>query len=390
MRQLLLVLGMLVGCAFPAFATPLHLVPIGPAFACRSIAHAPHCVVVNAQGYEVATTLTIPNTFTAGTVISSSQMNANFSSIGSWANGNITDSNIGAGGIKPLHIICSGVTADCTFGGGTTAQTYIFNPANTGIVPLLVTNAASPTADYLDVTANGGGAGGVFKIDANGSVTITAQATASPVLTIIGGPTPAATDYVDVSSDGGTAGDVAKIGPNGNLSAQGVVFAAPTATPTASAVWCQNDNGAVKGLTCNIPTSSTNGYRFKTNLVNRVVINSAGNMTATVDATNNVNLIGVIKGDGTNGGANSFAQARAVSNTDGSVCHNAAVCTSVAVGALFTNETGCGVSNGTTSQQVIAFMTGTSGSYTVYWYNVSGGDITGGTTFFADVICAGY
>lgn len=41
------------------------------------------------------TTLTITNTFTAGTTIQSSQMNTNFTDITTWANGNITNNNIG-------------------------------------------------------------------------------------------------------------------------------------------------------------------------------------------------------------------------------------------------------------------------------------------------------
>lgn len=214
MKRLFLILGLLLGCAFPAFAKPLYLSQIGPSFACQSIAHAKRCVVVNVQGYEVATTLTIPNSFTPNTPALSAQVNQNFNTIASWANGNVDSTNVGTAGINPSVVKCSS-TFTCTFGS---AQTYIFNPASAAVVPLSVSNALSPSADYVDVTSNGA-----------------------------------------------SAGNVLLVGPNGNMSTQGIVLVTPTSTPAASAVWLQNDTLSPAGAIFNVPASSTQGVQFQVN-----------------------------------------------------------------------------------------------------------------------------
>jgi hypothetical protein len=79
----------------------------------------------------VADTLTIPNTFTPGVTISSSQVNGNFTAISSLVNGNITNSNIKAGaGISPSKLDFTAqigpilrTAANACFAAGTTGDT---------------------------------------------------------------------------------------------------------------------------------------------------------------------------------------------------------------------------------------------------------------------------
>jgi len=61
-----------------------------------------------------------------------------------------------------------------------------------------------------------------------------------------------------------------------------IVFPLPTATPTASAVWCINDGAANPGLTCNIGNSSTNGYQW--GIGGSVPMQLAGNSTLQVQS----------------------------------------------------------------------------------------------------------
>ena len=65
-----------------------------------------------------ATTVVIPNIFSNGQVIDATMMNANFSALANWANGNVDNTNIGSGGIFASQII-PGSTAQATFGGAT-------------------------------------------------------------------------------------------------------------------------------------------------------------------------------------------------------------------------------------------------------------------------------
>jgi hypothetical protein len=146
MKSLLILIVLVLLGSFPGNATPLHLQPIGPAFACRSIAHAEHCVVINVQGYEVATTLSIPNSFSPNTTIQSALMNSNFSTIATWANGNVDSTNVGTAGINPVKVLCTS-TATCTFGS---AQAYIF-PQN------VVFNANAATSPTLVAIWNDNG-----------------------------------------------------------------------------------------------------------------------------------------------------------------------------------------------------------------------------------------
>ncbi len=76
----------------------------------------------------IATTLTIPNSFTAGTGIQSVPVNQNFTAIANWANGNIDNSNIASGAaINPTKL-------DLTreFPVARAAASRCFSAANTG------------------------------------------------------------------------------------------------------------------------------------------------------------------------------------------------------------------------------------------------------------------
>lgn len=74
-------------------------------------------------------TLTIPNTFTAGTTIQSSQMNANFTAIGTWAAGNVANDNIKASaGIAPSKLGSTSAYPLLLLAAGTTG----FSIGNTG------------------------------------------------------------------------------------------------------------------------------------------------------------------------------------------------------------------------------------------------------------------
>lgn len=98
-----------------------------------------------------ATTCTVPNSFTNGTTADANQVNANFSSLQACGN-NIDHTNVGAAGIYASQIIPTS-TAQATFGG---AVGYVFNPGVTSVVPVTISNAASPTVDYFDVKTSGG------------------------------------------------------------------------------------------------------------------------------------------------------------------------------------------------------------------------------------------
>ena len=93
-----------------------------------------------------ATTVTVPNFFVNGTVIDANQMNANFSALTTWANGNVDHTNVGSGGIFASQIIPDS-TAHATFGG---AIAYTFpNPV---IFSTNITQSAG-TAALQTVTA---------------------------------------------------------------------------------------------------------------------------------------------------------------------------------------------------------------------------------------------
>jgi hypothetical protein len=77
-----------------------------------------------------------------------------------------------------------------------------------------------------------------------------------------------ATTNTVVFEDNGTPQFTVTTGANGTLLGAltdgGEIFAAaPLATPTANAVWIQNDTGATNGMALNVPTGSTNGYSFE-------------------------------------------------------------------------------------------------------------------------------
>lgn len=239
-----------------------------------------------------ASSLNIPNSFTAGTTIQSALMNANFTSISSWANGNIDDTNLGAVGIQPLHVKCASI-AQCTFGS---AQTYIFNPNSVGIVPLNITNAAAPNGDYVDVTVNAGVAGGLFNVDKNGNTNIGQDA-------IFGASVVTSNTKVAIWNDNaGTNGmnlniptnstngfvftvngaNQAQLDRTGSLFLQGSLTLQTGGQVCSNSLVCLvNDNAATKGIAFNVPSGSTNGWSFNVNGGRVAEITNAGSIQAT-------------------------------------------------------------------------------------------------------------
>lgn len=218
--SLLLSSGLLCLVAAPAHATPLVLKPV------TGYVFYEKCDKLGC-GFDVATTLTIPNlNFTSGTTIQSSQVNANFSAINSWANGGVDYVNIGSGGIKPVQVKCAS-QADCTFGS---AQTYYFNSGNASTTSLVVSSAASPSVNIFAVQQHGSGA-------------------------------------IHVSSSGALVFD-------------------PLASCTVNgSVDICNDNGGTNGLFVNVPTGSTNGIQFGVNgtaylVVDKNGVTNVGGLTA--------------------------------------------------------------------------------------------------------------
>lgn len=103
-------------------------------------------------------TLTIPNSFTAGTTALSASVNANFTAIATWANGNVDSTNIGSFGIYASQIIPTSV-ATATFGG---TQNYTF-PASLVL--------ANTTATAISSAATGSTAG-LSLNSTNGTITV--------------------------------------------------------------------------------------------------------------------------------------------------------------------------------------------------------------------------
>lgn len=113
-------------------------------------------------------TLTITNSFSPGATIQSSLMNANFTAISTWANGQIDNGNVGTLGFYASQIIPTN-TAQATFGGtsaytlpaglnfaGTTANAI--TSATTGAVTAFNfnNNAGTPTTGALATFQSGG------------------------------------------------------------------------------------------------------------------------------------------------------------------------------------------------------------------------------------------
>lgn len=214
-----------------------------------------------------ATTISKPFTFSAGTTILSSQVNSNFDTLYTAINGNIDNTNIGAGGIFASQVLCS-TLAQCTF---QSPQTYSFNPNNTSVVPLLITNAANPSADYLDIgTADGfgvyqvmvGGSGNLFEFRLN---SVSASAVPLDITGFDGGAQ--ADDYIDVQASGGFVGGIFRVDQNGNTFLGGDLnLKASTQTPASSAVAIYNDNGSPQNMIFNVP-AFTSSYEFGENSV---------------------------------------------------------------------------------------------------------------------------
>lgn len=357
-----------------------------------------------------ATTLSIPTSFTAGSTISSSQMNGNFNAVAAWANGNIDSTNVGSAGINPVKVLCT-TTATCTFGS---AQTYIFNPNSAAVVPLSLTNAGSDTADYLDITANGGGAGGVFKVDKNSNATTGGVILAAPVATPTassvwvqndGGATNGLSINVPASSTNGIAFKVAGV-VSDSIDANGQFDLNPvTGTVTAGSVGLVNDNGATNGMILNVPTASTNGFQFQVNNSKVAQVTNAGILSALggVEAAPTINSASAYSflppfytKSGTAVAGTLHGVYLTASGTTNGSCANNTVCAmnssqlqTFTNNAVFTTAPSCSGANTSVTASVVIQEGSTTTTETTGYYNATGGAISNSTTLSATVTCIG-
>lgn len=184
-------------------------------------------VVVAQPLPALATGCSVPNVFSNGTTADANQVNANFSALVNCGN-NIDNTNIGGNGIYASQIKPT-TTGQGTFGG---AIGYTFNPNAVGQVSLTITNAASPTVDYLDVQSSTGTK--YLSVDKNGVL----NTNGAPVF----GGVPTWTGAIPVAQ-GGTgatslsAAHIAVTNANNNFSSAqtfGSGIATDGATPTAN------------------------------------------------------------------------------------------------------------------------------------------------------------
>ena len=163
-----------------------------------------------------ATTLTIPNSFSPNTTIQSALMNGNFSSIASWANGNIDSGNVGTNGINPSKILCIS-PATCTFGS---AQDYIFPQAI-----ILGPDASCPPAGVSICNDNAGTNGIQFTVPFTSSNGFQFSENSVEMKLKIGG---GVTNFIPASGTVFNWSNVANTKNNMNLSDTGVLEAAPS------------------------------------------------------------------------------------------------------------------------------------------------------------------
>lgn len=172
-------------------------------------------------------TLTIPNSIVAGTPINSNPVNVNFAAIATWANGNVDNTNIGAGGIFASQIKAT-VAGQAQFGATATGVGYKFVANDLTAIPLIVSGVSGQNVDLFDVTLTSGGTKALF------------------------------------------------VDSLGKLNSGGIILTATPAGGTGGQVFIQNDQGATNGLQFNVPTGSTNGFRFTVNGVNLFSIDKNG------------------------------------------------------------------------------------------------------------------
>ena len=133
--------------------------------------------------------LAIPNSFSPGTTASSSQVDANFNAISTWANGGIDASNINTSSGSTPGLYASQLlptsSAQGTFTTTTTGVGYTFLGGDKTAVPLSIAGVSSQTADLLDVALVSAGTI-TFKVDKIGQGIFSAGAAGSVPLTING------------------------------------------------------------------------------------------------------------------------------------------------------------------------------------------------------------
>ena len=194
--------------------------------------------------------LSIPNSFAPGQLVQSALVDANFTAIATWANGNIDNTNIGAAGIYASQIIPTS-TPQATFGGNTG---YIFGGFGTGVIPLTINAPSGQTVDIFDVSLNNVKA---FSVNSTG----VAVFASSP---IFGGGLTLSTE---------------------------LDFTGTTVTSTAVAIG--GDAGGTAGMIFNVPSGSTNGFQFQV----------AGSTVFSISNNGTVGGAGIFTGAGTFGGA---------------------------------------------------------------------------------------
>jgi Chaperone of endosialidase len=142
-----------------------------------------------------------------GTTINAAPFNTNFSAVATAVN-SIDNSNIGAAGIFASQLLPT-TSAQATF-GGTLGYNFLAPSAST--TPLTISGVTSQSADIFDVTATSGGTK-IWFLDKNGAMVL---------------------------------------GPTASFN-------------SASSVGILNDASATNGMVFNVPSGSTNGYRWFTN-----------------------------------------------------------------------------------------------------------------------------
>lgn len=174
--------------------------------------------------------------FTNGTTADGSQVDTNENTVYTWANGNVDHFNIGSAGIYMSQCVPTSA-AQATLGG--TVGLILGGYAQT-VIPLTIYGNALQSADLWDVLLTNGGTK-VLSIAAGGGLTFGAGITA-----------------------------------------------------VNSAVQIYNDNGGTNGLILNVPTSSTNGFQFMVNGVQKAQISAAGSFfsPAGVAIIGNASIIG--------------------------------------------------------------------------------------------------
>ena len=193
--------------------------------------------------------LSIPNSFAPGQLVQSALVDANFTAIANWANGNVDNTNIGAAGIYASQIIPTS-TAQATFGGNTG---YIFTGGGS-IVPLTINAPSGQSVDIFDIKLNN----------------------------VLG---------FSVNSTGVAVFNSSPIFNAGLTLASELDFTGTTVTATAVAIG--GDAGATAGMIFNVPTGSTNGFQFQV----------AGSTVFSISNNGTVGGAGIFTGAGTFGGA---------------------------------------------------------------------------------------